>query len=309
MRCGSHEPAQSVIDLARYPLHRLDDPAYQTLIEQCREKMSSGFAVLRDFVHAEAAERMAAEAIELEARGHGFYSTERHGSFLSESHGAPSTLPQRHPRRVIQSSSKRLFAADELSGASPLCTLYEWPPLLAFLRAVLSQELHLSADPMGAFYKNVYSVGDSRGWHFDNSKFSVSLILQPADSGGDFEFAPGSRGAVETLAELPEDDQACAPIRPSHLTRVLPHPSMSSHLVVCSPIRMQVGEARGAVKPQLRAGDLYLFEGRNALHRVTPVRSGRRVNAILTFNSTPGEVLNEYTRLKFFGRDLARQSQ
>lgn len=55
-------------------------------------------------------------------------------------------------------------------------------------------------------------------------------------------------------------------------------------------------------RPTLQAGDLYLFHGRDSLHRVAPVRSGRRVNAILTFNTDPDERMNAYTRLKFFGR-------
>lgn len=57
--------------------------------------------------------------------------------------------------------------------------------------------------------------------------------------------------------------------------------------------------------PELHAGALYLFHGRESLHRVTPVVSGQRVNAILTFNADPAERMNEYTRLKFFGRRLA----
>ncbi|MEU1677253.1 hypothetical protein ABZ752_35275 [Streptomyces roseifaciens] len=52
------------------------------------------------------------------------------------------------------------------------------------------------------------------------------------------------------------------------------------------------------------SGTLVLHAGSVSMHRVTPVR-GRtpRINATLTFNSKPGQTLNEYTRRLHFGRD------
>ena len=140
--------------------------------------------------------------------------------------------------------------------------------MLDFVRAaLLKPDLHQSADPMGCAYLNVFNPGDELGWHFDNSEFSVSLIIQPAEEGGAFEFAPDSRRAVEAMHAFRPDDL--------HVLR-----------------------------PPLHAGDLYLFHGRNSLHRVSPVRAGQRINAILTYNSDPHDVMNAYTRRKFFGRDL-----
>ena len=122
---------------------------------------------------------------------------------------------------------------------------------------------------MGRFYLNIFGAGDQLGWHFDNSQFSVSLILQPSDRGGAFEFAPGSHAAVEAM---PKFEPGLLDIR----------------------------------VPPLRSGDLYLFHGRHALHRVSPVTQGKRVNAILTYNSEEALVMNAYTRRKFFGRDLVQ---
>lgn len=113
------------------------------------------------------------------------------------------------------------------------------------------------------------SARAATGWHFDNSEFSVSLIVQPAEEGGAFEYAPRSRQSVEALP-------------------FFPHDRVSEHLEVLTP--------------PLLASSLYLFLGRESLHRVSPVRKGERVNAILAYNSTPGERLNDYTLRKFFGR-------
>jgi predicted 2-oxoglutarate/Fe(II)-dependent dioxygenase YbiX len=50
-------------------------------------------------------------------------------------------------------------------------------------------------------------------------------------------------------------------------------------------------------------GALVLFRGRNALHRVTPVK-GRitRMLVVLAYNSAPGVALSESARMTFFGR-------
>ena len=172
-----------------------------------------------------------------------------------------------------QRSTKLLFAADEVAAGSALRLLYEDDGMLAFVRAALERpDLHRSADAAGRFYVNIFEAGDELGWHFDRSAFSVSLILQPAPRGGAFEFAPSSRAAVDALGGTMPPDAAA---------RI------------------------GAVAPPLAAGSLYLFQGREACHRVTPVEEGQRVNAIFTFNPDPEEVLNEYTLKKFFGRTRA----
>lgn len=205
--------------------------------------------------------------LEREARG-GFFSTEAHNVFL-EPDGASSAASSSATRSVQQSSSKLLFAADLLPPSSPLIDLYEWPPMLQFVRAALSKpELHLSADSMGRCYLNIFNRDDQLGWHFDNSEFSVSLIIQPASDGGAFEFAPDSRRVVEAMESFEPD-------------------------------------TLDVKRPPLHAGDLYLFHGREALHRVSPVASGKRINAILTYNTDPSDVMNAYTRRKFFGRDLS----
>ena len=58
-----------------------------------------------------------------------------------------------------------------------------------------------------------------------------------------------------------------------------------------------------AVQLNMSAGDLVLFRGRNAIHRVTPVEGERtRILAVLAYNSEPGVSLSEAARMTFFGR-------
>ncbi|MEE1564885.1 MAG: 2OG-Fe(II) oxygenase, partial [Acidimicrobiales bacterium] len=52
-----------------------------------------------------------------------------------------------------------------------------------------------------------------------------------------------------------------------------------------------------------RAGDLAMFRGSDALHRVTPVVGGRnRILVVLAHNTEPGVSLSEHARMTFFGR-------
>jgi hypothetical protein len=57
------------------------------------------------------------------------------------------------------------------------------------------------------------------------------------------------------------------------------------------------------VVPYQKPGDLLLFRGHQSMHRVTPVRGDTaRMLTVLSFDLVPGKMLNEYTRLKFYGR-------
>lgn len=190
------------VDTSRYPVDLLDGANGVRMINRCHAQMrEQGFVALPGFLNSDAAAAMLDEALALETQGGGFYSTEAHSIHLDDewSSSALAGLPETHPRCVQQSSSKLLFAADQLdSASSPLRDLYDWPPMLSFVRSALDEpSLHLSADPMGRCYLNLFGAGDQLGWHFDNSTFSVSLILQPSEGGGAFEFAPASRCAVE----------------------------------------------------------------------------------------------------------------
>ena len=46
-----------------------------------------------------------------------------------------------------------------------------------------------------------------------------------------------------------------------------------------------------------------LFQGRNTLHRVTPVEGSQsRLVAVFTYDPEPGKTLAEHTRRTFYGR-------
>jgi predicted 2-oxoglutarate/Fe(II)-dependent dioxygenase YbiX len=61
-----------------------------------------------------------------------------------------------------------------------------------------------------------------------------------------------------------------------------------------------------AIEPKklgIEAGDLVLFRGRNAIHRVTPTEGEvTRMLAVLAYNSQPDISLSETARMTFYGR-------
>ena len=146
---------------------------------------------------------------------------------------------------------------------------------LNFLSSILQAKLYPSTDPYDKYYANIFHPGDGLNWHFDRSEYSISLILQPAQIGGEFQFFPNSRDVVKDWDEMP--------VAIEDVSRAF------------EPHSMKVEE------PTLAAGDMYVFRGKNSLHRVSEIVKGARINIILTFNTEPDARLNRYTLLKFFG--------
>lgn len=267
-----------MINYEEYPITSATEYAYVALIQTCREQLDKqGFVSLKHFLLPRSVGSLLSSVLDLESQSVGFYSTEHHNVFLEDSNDQ-NTSNSFHPRHIQLKSSKLLINARDLAPrVSELDDLVQSEAFLTFIKDVLQMnKLYPSTDEYGKYYANIFHVGDGLNYHFDRSEFSISLILQPAEQGGQFQFVPNSREVVETWDEMPLRDLQYA-------------------LDVSSTKSMKVQE------PELAAGDLYLFRGQNSLHRVSEVTKGKRINIILTFNSEPNVILNNYTLKKFFG--------
>jgi hypothetical protein len=136
--------------------------------------------------------------------------------------------------------------------------------------------LYPYADPLSSINLHYARTGQELGWHFDNSSFAITLMIQPAVKGGQFEYVTGVRDADLDA----ENDE----INFSKVEAVLD----------------------GKVTPKqlsMDAGALVLFRGRNALHRVAPNESDiTRMLVVLAYNSEPGISLSKSARITFYGR-------
>jgi hypothetical protein len=180
--------------------------------------------------------------------------------------------PEDHPRRRFHPYALGAVAYDRFPSASELRRLYEWDPLMAFVAACLGRDrLHRYADPLGALNLAVMGDGDELEWHFDQTDFVVSLALRGAEAGGDFLYAPRIRSA---------GDERYADVA-----------------------RLLGGDPRAVRRLPMRPGTLLLFEGRDSIHCVSPVRGATpRLVALLAYDTKPGTCASPLLQQARYGR-------
>ncbi len=254
---------ERVVDLSRYPV------ADKRFALRCGERLDrDGALLLPGFVMPLAIGRILDEATC--GHRHAYYCRNSHTVYLSP---VDPGYPSGHARNRQVTSTKGCITDDQLAGDSPLRMLYDDADFRSFLCMVLREErLYEYADPLSSINLHYYQAGQELGWHFDNSSFAVTLMIQKPEAGGVFEYIPGLRDAESNDMNF------------SGVERAL------NGLVTPLELDMQVGA-------------LVLFRGRNALHRVTPVKGGTsRIQSVLAYNTHPGIALSEQARMTFYGR-------
>lgn len=253
----------SIADTKTYPLTK------SAFRDSCRKTLAeTGILVLPEFLLSEATLSVCREGDRM--RDQAYFCVQNHNAYL----GPPDPdYPADHPRNREVVSSKGCITDDQVAKNSPLRTLYDSIEFRDFLCAVLGEKsLYEYADPLSSINLNFAHRGQELGWHFDNSSFSITLMVQEPEEGGAFEYVTAVRDAdagemnFEMTARILDGD-----IEPARLIA--------------------------------EAGTLVLFRGRNAIHRVAPVAGDRaRMLAVLAYNSLPGVALSKSARMTFFGR-------
>ena len=227
-----------------------------------------GVLVLPDFLTPKA---IAAVQRDGQANQHrAFYTVSQHNIYLKPAD--PAFAPD-HPRNREVLSSKGCITTDQIPGSSALHALYGDAQFRAFLCAVLGQPVLFEyADPLSSVNLHFAGEGQELGWHFDNSSFAITLLIQKPEAGGVFEYVKDVRDA-----DRGELNYA---------------------------LGGQVLDGRVPVQTlTMDPGSLVLFRGRNSMHRVTPTVGARtRMLAVLAYNTQPGVALSESARMTFYGR-------
>ncbi|MFT7650078.1 MAG: hypothetical protein ACI8Y4_004843 [Candidatus Poriferisodalaceae bacterium] len=253
----------SYIDIERHPI---DDDGFAS---HCRDQLDAeGALILRGFFTPEVIQQAAAESAGLEPFA--FYSNAVHNVYLT---ATDPELPEDHPFNRPVVSNKGLIADDLIAAESPLRQIYEDLRFRSFLGLVLGiEKLHPYPDMLSSIVISVAGDGMELGWHFDTSASSVTMLLQAPDSGGTFEYVPDVRDADAGDMAFEKVDSVLDGQEP-------------------------------AMTLDFKPGDLVLFRGRNALHRVTPaVGTTTRSLAIFAFNERPDASMSEEALMTFFGR-------
>ncbi len=256
-----------VVDLDRYPLHEPYGPGLE-LVERCREELRAEGAVKLDgFIREAALGRLVAQAAEAAPFGHP--NDEAHNAYFSE---LDESLPADDPRAILVRSAQKAVAMDLLPPEFGARVLYFSDEMTRFVAAVVEVDpIYRSADPLDGCNMTVYEAGDELGWHFDQSEFSVTLMIQRAERGGDFEYVP--------MIRTPGDERREA---------------------VSAVLR---GSREGVRELLSEPGTLAFFRGRYSLHRVSPVEGETpRMNSVLTYARDPEHRLNELAQQMYYGR-------
>ena len=266
----SFDPAR-YIDLKRFPIDDLEGGGGQEFLVRCRDELNeTGACNLQAFIRDRVTEEAAREAQALVSLAYR-KDTRRNAYFTKDD---PS-LPSDHPLRAFFPLKMSQVAKDVIPKTAAIQQLYEWDPLTDFIRRVVGLDLlYRNADPFLALNLTYLNPGDLQPWHYDHNEFTVTLLLQAAKSGGEFEYVPRIRSATDENFEAVK--------------------------------RLFAGTYRDVRRLPRRPGTLTIFKGRHAMHRVTEVGGNRpRISALLSYDGLPDQVADDETNAAIYGPRVA----
>jgi hypothetical protein len=260
-----------LVDIERYPITEPGSPAWQAAVDRVRTGLAgTGCQVLPDFIRA----GMLGELREQGARiaPSAYYDVETVNAYNID---VSAPLPPEHPGRITMQRGNAFVARDLIPADAIIHHVYTSAPFQQFVAACFGlPRLYELGDPLSGLVLNVIDPGKSHPWHFDVNEFTVSMLTQAPQEGGEFQYCPNIRSAEnENFADVHS---------------VLD--GTGEHLIH---------------KLVLRPGDLQLFQGRYALHQVSTVRGDlARHTAIFAYSERPS-VLGSVARTRqLFGRVL-----
>jgi hypothetical protein len=267
-----------LVRLDLYPIDRPDDPAVRAMIAKAKADIDRDQVCLIDnFITEEARQTMVDEATATLPMAH---TNRSHRTCFLNQKPMPDR-PADHPMNMFFDASYRMMAYDLFDTEGPLHRFYGWEPVRKVIAEILGIEtLYLNDDPYQPANVIVYQDGDRSTWHFDRgNEFTVTLMLQDAEAGGEFEIAP----------EIwPHDDADPAPLRKviteegGDLVRMVPRSPAS----------------------------LVIFRGNRSVHRVSEVKGDLlRMMAVMVYEEKPGVVGRPEVNETVYGPRVAQAAE
>ena len=253
----------TVIDTDACPL---DDDGF---IDALRRRLArDGVITIPGFLRPDAVSALVTEAESQAQNAH--FTSSTHNVYLTPTDPA---LAGDHVFNRQITSSKGCITTDQVPAGSGLHLIYGAATFQNFIAAIVGvPALFEYADSLSSINVHYATDGQELGWHFDNSSFAVTLLLQAPEAGGEFQYVRDLRDA--DAGKLNFEGVA------------------------------DVLDGNGTVETlDMTPGTLVLFRGRNSMHRVTPTIGERtRILVVLAYNTEPGIALSEAARMTFYGR-------
>ncbi|MYE76939.1 MAG: arpA protein [Acidimicrobiaceae bacterium] len=232
--------------------------------------------MLGSLVRPEAVARLNGEIVERKHATH--YSTQVINPYF---HTAVNPdYPADNPVNTFIERSSGFIPGDAWDPGCATDVLFRAPEVARFIADCLEiPALYCYDDPLAGLTSNICDPGQQFTWHFDANDFAVTVLVQPADEGGLFEYVPQIRSAEH------EGFDAIAGVL--------------------------AGGREGVRTLELRPGDLQIFRGRYSLHRVTRVGAGSRPRhaAIFAYTLEPGVIGRVERTRQLFGRVLSQHEE
>ena len=256
MAADARRDPATTVDLEAYPIADTSDPGYEALVERCRRGLDARqYCVLPGFVRPGALAAMVEEVAGLADQA---YANTSHRNCYLQREPDPA-LPPDHPRNIFFDASYRMIADDLFAETSLLKGLYHYAPVGRLIADIVGAEaLYPNEDPYQPVNVLCYGEGDRSAWHFDSTNaFTVTLMLQAAEAGGEFEIAANTRS---------ETDPNIEPLR-----------------------EVLLGDRARVVRVPREPGALVIFRGCNSVHAVSPIEGAtRRLMAVFVYETEPG---------------------
>lgn len=263
--------ALDLVDLDRYPIADLDGGKGAAFLAECQDHMDQhGWCNLAGFLREDALERLNAEANDLLPTAEILHVKRN----IYQGAIDPS-LPEDDPRRKEFTHIAVQLADDQIPAETRLKQLYRSDILTDFVRRVQRKDqLYHCADEFQALNVVALHPESWHAWHYDTTECTVTLLLQAAETGGEFTFLPNSR------TDAGEDREAVD--------------------------RLLAGDISQAETFSRGAGAFTLFRGGYSLHGVTKVEGARpRISAIMTYDEEPNRVIDDEINVRIYGQRVA----
>ncbi len=268
------DPLGDLIDVERYPIH--DPVAVAGLAGDMRTELDQhGALVLPNFFTPS----MVADVLDqsLPRLDEAYFTVDQtHNVYLTS---PDPELGDSHIFNHQIVSTKGCLAHDQVDVDSPLHVVYDSPEFRRFLCLVLGIDaIYPYADAVSGINVHFHLEGQELGWHFDNSSFAITALMQAPEAGGVFEYVPDLRDADNGDHNF---DGVDAVVRGGSLG----------------------GGTPNVQSLEIEPGALVLFRGRNSMHRVTQSQGETpRVLVVFAYNTEPGIGLSEEAKQTFYGR-------